>query len=87
MEPDREERRNKREVQKIKALKADAAKKAQAQKKAAETAGPGPNCIGPGSGRESDTATGYHRGRAGCGRTGNSGRTGSGKYVHHHRMH
>ena len=53
-----EARMNNRELQKIRAKEASAAKKAQAQRRAAETAGPGPCCIGPGSGRESDTATG-----------------------------
>ena len=47
----REERKNKREVQRVKALEASAARKVQVQKTAADTAGPGPGCI-------NNTATG-----------------------------
>ena len=54
-------RRNKREAQKVKAEKADAARRAQDKKPAANTTGPCPwrrSGDGPGSGQESDTATG-----------------------------
>ena len=58
---ERAARRNKREAQKVKAEKADAAGRAQDKKTAANTAGPCPWCRsgdGPGSGQGSDTATG-----------------------------
>ena len=53
---EREARRNDRELQKMIKARSEA-RKAPDQKRAAETAGPGPGCIGQGPGQESDTVT------------------------------